>query len=103
VQSKRIFKYPFKIDETFKILMPVDAEILELAWDDTIRSFCMWALVDTKAEIEDREFFVFGTGHELPTKDWEEIHNVKLQYRKTLQDGIFVWHVFSVEAFYFEF
>jgi hypothetical protein len=50
---------------------------------------CLWAIVDTLAERVEREFQVFGTGHELPSPE-------KATYVATWQEGPFVWHLFEM-------
>ena len=75
--------------------MPVGAEIIhvdqQVKFVNAKESFlvpCMWAIVDPDAPREVREFFLAGTGIELPEHE--------LKYLGTVKDGAFVWHVFEV-------
>ncbi len=50
----------------------------------------IWMLVDSEAELEDRMFWVRGTGQPLDTNDAHEIKHIG-----TVLDGPFIWHVFE--------
>jgi hypothetical protein len=69
-----------------KIEMPKGASILSVNMQGA--DCCMWALVDTESETEEREFEIVGTGWELDDK---------LSYVGTCfaKDG-FVWHIVEV-------
>ena len=60
---------------------------------------CLWALVDTLAEMEERHFKVYGTGHEMELAVAERyISGIKSSYIGTFQldAGALVFHVFEV-------
>lgn len=69
--------------------MPVGATILTAQIQ--ANEICIWAEVNPEAPTERRRFFIFGTGHPIPNTP------NGLHYISTVQDGIYVWHVY-VEA-----
>lgn len=71
-----------------KISVPKDAKILTLQTQKG--SPCIWMLVDTNNELEDRNFYIVGTGHNLNN---ETIDNYIGTYQEF--DGNFIWHVFE--------
>ena len=82
-----IWKY--HIERTVPIRMPKDAKILTVQnQNDRI---CIWVLVNSKAEKEERHFEVHGTGNVI-----FENNKVTREYIGTCQTGIFVWHIFEV-------
>ena len=66
-----IFKYQMPVLEKFEMNLPAGAEIVRVA--DMNGMFWMWALVDTDAPTEVRQFMAFKTGAEIP-------RNIKLNY-----------------------
>ncbi|MBU0846654.1 hypothetical protein KKH23_05640 [Patescibacteria group bacterium] len=82
---KTIWKYTIPLEGRFSIGMPVDAEILCLQIQHGEPR--IWALVDPDAEIEEREFVLYGTGHPIERTG---------SYVGTYQTGSFVFHVFEV-------
>ena len=66
--------------------MPAGAKVLAVA-EQRGASF-IWAEIDDNAEIEDRVFFVLGTGHGVPDA---------AQHIATWQSmgGVFVWHLYE--------
>lgn len=94
----KIFKYliiPSDIKQ--KIMMPEGAKILTFQMQN--QELYIWALVNPNNEMEERKFYVFGTGHEI------EMENISI-YIGTAQmmGGSLVWHLFeealSLEAWY---
>lgn len=87
---KRIFKFPLEVTDLQKIRMPKDSTLLTVQVQKEIP--CLWALLDTDKEAEDRFIKIIGTGHPVP-------ENV-LRYIGTFQvmEGTFVGHVFEVEG-----
>lgn len=59
--KKEIWKYTFSdiYDETFQ--MPKGAEILTVQIQD--ENICIWALINTLEDTENRSFEIYGTGH----------------------------------------
>lgn len=83
-----VYKYVINPDVS-ALELPRGAKILSVAFqrDD----FCMWAKVDTEAEIETRAFRVFGTGHDIP-------RNMGINYRfvgTAHMDNGLVFHAFE--------
>lgn len=84
---KVIWKYQFKLNlNPFNIDLPVRAQILSIQSQENIPT--MWALVDDKALVEQRQFCVVGTGQHV------EFEN--LIYVGAFQMPPFVWHLFEV-------
>lgn len=86
--TARIFKYVVS-NRIWKLAMPTGAKILSVGADPATGNPAFWALVDDTQPKEEREFRVFGTGHEIDVPvDW---------YVGTAICGPFVWHVFEVK------
>ncbi len=87
--DKVIYKYELQIGDN-AILMPVDAEILSV--QTQFNKPMIWALVDPKAEKEERCFEIFGTGHPV----YYDM-GVERKFLSTIQfhDGDYVFHVFE--------
>lgn len=84
---KNILKYPFEINDTVTIRMPGGAKVLSIQYQGNIPT--IWAMVDTYNREAHREFFVFGTGHDIPSA-------TTITYLATIQDpNGFVWHIFE--------
>jgi hypothetical protein len=82
---KTIFKYPLSVTDTQVVSMPKNADVFSAQFQGD--QLCTWALVDTEAETEDREFRIFGTGNPF------ELSGM-FRFVDTAQQGQFVWHVF---------
>lgn len=66
----KIFKYTLPIAERTHIDLPVGAQILRV--DGLEGGLWVWAMVDTTASLERREFALFKTGGDMPDKVAEE-------------------------------
>jgi hypothetical protein len=90
---KVIWKFPIEVAHSQFIEMPKGAHILCVQYQATIRSICLWAVCDSdEQEKENVEIAVCGTGHPIPTTDFE--------YIGTAQDlNYFVWHVFKINHY----
>lgn len=66
-----IFKYQMPVLERFKMQLPKGANIIRM--DDQDGMFWLWAVVDTNAELEWRNFCAIKTGAPVPA-------GLKLQY-----------------------
>ena len=64
--------------------MPRGASLLDGQFQGD--SLVLWALVDPTAPEVTRDVLVAGTGHEVPSS---------LTYVTTIQQSIFVWHIFD--------
>lgn len=87
-----IWKFELEFNDVTNISMPEGAEILTVQKDEKSNKPCIWALVDTCNDNEERCFELFGTG--------QEIHfdmGVDREYIGTYQyqKGQFVGHVFE--------
>lgn len=87
-----IFKFPIKIEEEFKIMLPMGAEVLTVQSQHDAPQ--MWVLLDSEKPF-DREniFFIATTGNPLP---WAR-HAIQPKYIGTYQlaSGSFVGHLFQ--------
>jgi len=86
--SKRIHKYILETTDSQVLSLPKGAGILKAA--EQRDGICIWVEVDLKAELEDVEFRIFGTGHEV------DIGAKYGQYIDTVFLGQYVWHVYVV-------
>lgn len=59
-----IFKYQIPVLERFTMNLPAGAEIIRM--QDQGGMFWCWAVVNTNAPLEDREFMAFKTGAKIP-------------------------------------
>ena len=83
---KTIFKYSLSVTDTQVLKMPKNADVFSAQFQGN--QLCVWGLVDTEAELEDREFRIFGTGQPF------EVLGM-FRFVDTVQQGdYFVWHVF---------
>lgn len=62
--GKVIFKYQMPVLESFTMELPAGAEIIRM--QDQGGMFWLWAIVDTEAPMEEREFMAFKTGAAMP-------------------------------------
>jgi hypothetical protein len=93
--QKTIWKFtipkPKHDSPVVSIKMPVNAEILTVQMQNDIPQ--IWAECNPKAEREERQFVVMGTG-------WPNAEVVDLDedftYIGTVQDGAFVWHIYEL-------
>jgi len=86
---REIWKYQLPDSGCVTLNLPKFAEILTVQMQRRIA--CLWALVDPKAETEQRTFLVAGTGH--PIKE-----DGRLEYINTIQmfGGDLIFHIFEV-------
>lgn len=87
--SRTIWKYPFHVNDSVVIEMPIGAKIIPfvggaMPYDDML---FIWAEVDPEAEREDRVLHVVGTGNPMPQRPMRHIG--------TCPNGRFVWHVYE--------
>lgn len=89
----KIYKYPFAVNDTAAIAMPLGACILSLQVQHGVP--CLWALVDPEQPVETRSFRIFGTGEEI---DIDIPVVTRSRYIGTFQllGGDFIWHMFEV-------
>lgn len=85
--KRRIWKYPIELADFVIIEMPEGAEILTAQMQ--YGKLCLWALVDCEPELPklNREIEIIGTGN--------SIIEAPRRYIATVQQDIFVWHIFE--------
>lgn len=89
---KTIWKFETPFEYNFKIQMPKNAEILCIQQDQKTMKPCIWAMVDTENETEERFFELFGTGHDIHCDmGIDRKYLGSYQYQK----GEFIGHIFE--------
>ena len=84
----KVLKYQLKLtDEPQVFHIPVGGKVLTTQVQYDV--ICIWVLCDDTDKLDERSFYVRGTGHHVP--------NQGLRYVGTVQqmDGRFVWHIFE--------
>ena len=91
----QVWKFPLALATTQRIDMPLGATTLYVAVQESrepgangihhVQTLTLWALVDDRAESEERIFGVVGTGHPAPDKGY---------IGSAMMDEL-VWHVFE--------
>ena len=86
---KQVWKYQFSVQDHHSFRMPIGAQVLSV--DVQQGAPCIWALVDPKADVEERHFRLAGTGH--------PINEVGLHFVGTFQllGGSLIFHLFEVK------
>lgn len=92
---KTIYKYSFpggltgQGDVPYEVTLPEGAIIRHVDADPVTLATCLWCEVDTDAKLEERYFYLIGTGRELPERPTTYVMsyvNHKTGY---------VWHVYE--------
>jgi hypothetical protein len=82
-----IFKYPIPIQDTITLDMPAGAEVLTVQVQRG--KPCIWAKVDTSRPMEDRVFYLRGTGQMFNGKEGRHVGSFQM-------DGEYlVFHLFE--------
>lgn len=86
-----IWKFPIEITAEKRVSLPENASILTVQTQKGVPH--IWALLDSGAQLVDRIFAVYGTGHRLP-KDMS-MH----KYIGTFQmsNNLLVFHLFEIK------
>ncbi|MBS5979979.1 MAG: hypothetical protein KIB51_09670 [Dysgonomonas mossii] len=83
---KTIYKYPINLTtEKQRLCLPENSQLLSVQMQN--EKLCVWALIDESQPMSMVRFHIFGTCDNLP----DDLNTVFLG---TVQDGIYVWHVF---------
>ncbi len=82
---KTIFKYPLAVTDIQVLKLPKNTDVFSAQFQGD--QLCVWGLVDTEAELEDREFRIFGTGQPFEVSG-------KFRFVDTAQQESLVWHIF---------
>lgn len=88
---RAVWKFPFEIKDRVVLEMPEEAVVLLVECQDPTPGFggkvpIIWAEINTNNEFEERTFFVYGTGMQIP---WT------LKHVASFQHGQFVWHLYQ--------
>lgn len=81
---KTIYKYTLDLKDKQQIELPLDADILSVQVQ--AEKICLWAKVSSTLPKEKRTIYIYVTG--------TEIEKDNSSYVGTVQDGIYVWHIF---------
>ncbi|TFH10743.1 MAG: hypothetical protein E4H07_04955 [Nitrosomonadales bacterium] len=84
--NKTILKFPLEFTEEQTILVPKDATFLSVQMQKD--KLCLWAECVVNSDLEKRTVEILGTSHifEFAAR----------KYISTVQDGIFVWHIYEL-------
>ena len=85
-----IWKYGIKVGDNVCIRMPKDAELLPVQVQKG--QVCIWAIVNSENEYEDRYFHIYGTGHDIPV---DILRSGIFLGTFQLHDGDLVFHMFE--------
>ena len=87
-----IWKYLLDFGDITRLEIPKDGEILSIQRDEKTNSPCLWIMVNSDNEKEERSFELFGTGQEIKYD-----MGISREYIGTYQyqKGEFVGHVFE--------
>ena len=89
---KAVWKYELEFKALTRLQVPKDAEILTVQQDQKTFKPCIWLMVNTEDEKEERFFELFGTGQEIK---WDMGVDRKYVGTYQYQKGEFVGHVFE--------
>lgn len=84
---RTIFKYPLDVADEQVVALPHGAQILCAQMQHSMP--CIWAEVDRQAPVSQRIFYMYGTGHRVPT-DRVQTYVGTVQ----LSGGALVFHVY---------
>lgn len=86
--NRRVYKYPIPHQQTrgFSLMLPANAKFLRTNWQQN--NLMAWFLVDVDAPALKREFFFYGTGHDVMPGH---------EYVTTFDSGPFVIHMFELK------
>lgn len=84
---KTIYKYQLDVTDVQTLHIPKNSKILNIQTQKNTP--CIWALIDTDNDIEDRKFAIYGTGNECSSCYEEYIGTFQIE------NGSLVFHVFE--------
>lgn len=82
-----IYKYPLALKDKQRVVMHEGATVFHV--DVQNEQLTIWAMVDTNQPMEDRHFYIVGTGHPMPNGPVKHVGTALMQHDR------FVWHVFE--------
>jgi len=83
-----IYKYTLGITDKQVLSLPRYPTFLKVA--EQGGQLCLWALVDSEAELVPYTFRIYGTGHPIDVEEYDLDHIDSV----LCQGGALVWHVF---------
>lgn len=91
MNERAVWKFPFRVDDSFEVSMPAGAEVLHV--EAQFETPCLWALVDPTAAKVLRRFRLAGTGHPISIPPRREFKHVGTFM---LGGGSLVFHLFDL-------
>lgn len=85
--KRRIFKYEVTAGTPAIDFPGYDHKILDVQFQEGSACIQLWAEVTPGQPNVARQIRIVGTGHHIPASE-------KFEHLKTVQQGIFVWHVY---------
>lgn len=101
-----IWKYPLfssaakQVDDHIELTLdlPTEAQVLSAQVDNKTDDITLWVVADpTFATTTKRTFAIVPTGAQFPS-DWARGFVKGNYYIGTVQQGMFVWHVFEIHS-----
>jgi hypothetical protein len=89
-EIQKIWKFKIPVDYSVTVCMPQGANVLHVGSTGNPTYVEMWALVNPDAKMENRVFYVRGTGAELGEAVEEGYIGTVVTH-----DGKLVWHIFE--------
>ena len=83
----KILKFKLEITDEQAVKMPIQSKILTAQFQGD--NLCIWAVCDLSLPQRYRYFAVVGTGNPF--------YHKKNTYIATVQNELFVWHVFEID------
>lgn len=72
--------------------LPKGAKIISCQWHEMTDGISIWAIVNPKHQLKEREFHIFGSGFDLI--DYDKKH---YEFISTVQEkDVNTWHIFEV-------
>ena len=92
---KAVWKFPLRVASLQKISMPKNSTLLTVQMEVVQmrgQHLCLWALIDSDKEVEDRFIAIADTGAQVPENTIRYIGTFQIPERE------FVGHVFEVKG-----
>jgi len=86
-----IWKFPFTLEDAPILYLPKWAKVIH-AGLDPCDTCCIWAEVNPLEDIEERQFYVIGTGNDFTNTFPEE---EAVRHISRFNKGPFVWHFYE--------
>ena len=89
--ARKIYKFQIDPSGFTKITVPKNAQILTLMIDQKTGAPCLWIELNTRFELEERNFVVVATGVEFPS-------DRRFDYVGSFQilEGDFIGHLYEI-------